>query len=322
MKFIGYRTLKTGVGASIAIIIAKQLGLEYPISAGIITILSVQNTKKQSVKIAFHRVGACILALFISSVIFEIFGYNEVIFGVFLLIFIPVAVKFNVEEGIVVSSVLVTHLLIEKSVEIFWLRNELALMLIGVGIALLLNLYMPSIEGQIKQDQIYIEEKIREILLHMAMALKEHKISLKEDELFNSLEIKLHEAQSRAYTNFNNYFLLDVSYYVQYMEMRMQQYETMKRMKEHFQRFFMTYDQTIMMAEFTEKVAYSLHEENTAEQLLNDLRLLRKDFRRMPLPSTRGEFENRAMLFQFLNDMEQFLKVKNEFKQRLIRKEN
>lgn len=322
MKFIGYRTLKTGVGASIAIIIAKQLGLEYSISAGIITILSVQNTKKQSVKIAFHRVGACILALFISSVIFRIFGYNDVIFGVFLLSFIPVAVKFNVEEGIVVSSVLVTHLLIERSVEIFWIRNELALMLIGVGIALLLNLYMPSIEGQIKQDQIYIEEKIREILLNMAMALKEHKISLKEDDLFNSLEIKLHEAQSRAYINLNNYFLLDVSYYVQYMEMRMQQYETMKRMKEHFQRFFMTYDQTIMMAEFTEKVASSLHEQNTAEQLLNDLCLLRKEFTKMPLPSTREEFENRAMLFQFLNDMEQFLKVKNEFKKRLIRKED
>ena len=34
----------------------------------------------------------------------------------------------------------------------------------------------------------------------------------------------------------------------------------------------------------------------------------------MPLPTTREEFENRAMLFQFLNDMEQFLKDKNEFK--------
>ncbi|MCY6356154.1 aromatic acid exporter family protein [Clostridium sp. ZS2-4] len=321
MKFIGYRTLKTGIGASAAIIIAKQLGIEYAISAGIITILSIQNTKKQSVKIALHRIGACILALFISSVLFKMFGYNEIIFGVFLLFFIPAAVKFNVEEGIVVSSVLVTHLLIEKSVDIFWVRNELALMLIGVGIALFLNLYMPSIEEHIKQDQIYIEEKMREILLHMSIALKEHEVSLKkEDDLFNDLEIKLHEARNRAYINLNNYFLVDASYYVQYMEMRIQQYETIKRMKQHFQRFFMTYDQTIMMAEFTEKVASLLHEENTAEELLNDLRLLRKNFREMPLPSTREEFENRAMLFQFLNDMEQFLKVKNEFKQILIRK--
>ncbi len=34
----------------------------------------------------------------------------------------------------------------------------------------------------------------------------------------------------------------------------------------------------------------------------------------MNLPSTREEFENRALLFQFLNDMEEFLITKNEFK--------
>ncbi|MCY6369260.1 aromatic acid exporter family protein [Clostridium ganghwense] len=322
MKFIGYRTLKTGIGTSIAIIIAKQLGVQYAISAGIITILSIQNTKKQSVKIAFQRIGACILALFISSILFKIFGYNEIIFGVFLLIFIPVAVKVNVGEGIVVSSVLVTHLLIEKSVDIFWLRNELELMTIGIGVALLLNLYMPSIEGQIKQDQIYIEEKMKEILFRMAKALKAHQVSLKEDDLFNSLETRLYKARRRAYINLNNYFLLDASYYVQYMEMRMQQYETIKRMKEHFQRFFMTYSQTIMIAKFTEKVAHSLYEENTAEQLVHDLYILREEFKKMPLPSTREEFENRAMLFQFLNDMEQFLEVKHEFKQNLITKES
>jgi uncharacterized membrane protein YgaE (UPF0421/DUF939 family) len=99
--------------------------------------------------------------------------------------------------------------------------------------------------------------------------------------------------------------------------MRIQQFETIKRMKEHFKKFFMTYEQTIMMADFTEQVARSLYEENTCEQLIKDLNKLRENFRKMALPSTREEFENRAMLFQFLNDMEQFLQIKNEFKQNL-----
>ncbi|MCY6485243.1 aromatic acid exporter family protein [Clostridium aestuarii] len=322
MKFIGYRTLKTGIGASIAMIIAKQLGLEYAVSAGIITILSIQNTKKQSFKIALNRIGACILALFISSVFFRIFGYNEISFGIFLVVFIPAAVKFNIGEGIVVSSVLVTHLLVKQSVNIFLIGNELALMIIGIGVALILNLYIPSIEEDIKQDQIYIEETMKEILFRMAIALREHKVSLKEDNLFNNLEIRLNKALSRSYINFNNYFLLDASYYVYYMEMRRQQYEAIKRMKEHFQRFFMTYDQTIMIANFTEKVAHSLYEENTAEQLIDCLYILKDDFRKMSLPLTREEFENRAMLFQFLNDMEQFLKIKYEFKRNLIIKES
>lgn len=314
MKFIGYRTLKTGIGASIAMIIAKQLGLEYAVSAGIITILSIQNTKKQSVKIAIQRIASFLMALFIATILFKILGYYAITFGIFLLIFIPLVVRFNLEQGIVVSSVLVTHLLVEKSTSMFWIWNELSLMLIGVGVALLLNLYMPSIEAQIKEDQIYIEEKMKGILIQMAKALKENCNSIKEEELFNNLENRLHTARSNAYQNLNNYFLLDASYYVQYMEMRIQQFETIKRMKGHFKKFFMAYEQTIMMADFTEQVSHSLYEENTCEQLLEELNKLRDNFRKMALPSTREEFENRAMLFQFLNDMEQFLTIKNEFK--------
>lgn len=318
MKFIGYRTLKTGIGASIAMIIAKQLGLEYAVSAGIITILSIQNTKRQSVKIAIERVGSFLIALFIAVILFRILGYYPLTFGVFLLTFIPLLVRFNLEQGIVVSSVLITHLLVEKSTSVFWICNELSLMIIGVSVALILNLYMPSIEEQIKKDKVYIEEKMREILSQMANALKESFNSLKEEELFNNLENRLYTARNNAYKNLNNYFLLDASYYVQYTEMRIQQFETIKRMKEHFKKFFMTYEQTIMMADFTEQVARSLYEENTCEQLIKDLNELRESFRKMALPSTREEFENRAMLFQFLNDMEQFLKIKNEFKQNLL----
>lgn len=318
MKFIGFRTLKTGIGASVAMIIAKQLGLEYAVAAGIITILSIQNTKRQSFKIALQRVIAFVIALFVSLIIFTVVGYNAVAFGIFLLIFIPLTVKFNLEQGIVVNSVLVTHFLVQKTINLFWIRNELELMLIGVGVALFLNFYMPSIEEQIKQDQIYIDETIKGILFQMSKSLKNNDILIKEQNLFNELEKRLYIAKEHAYNNLNNYFLLDTRYYVEYIEMRIQQFKILKRMKGHFQRFFMSYEQTTMIADFTENVAESFREENTAENLLQQTNVLRKEFRNMPLPTTREEFENRAMLFQFLNDLEQFLIVKNEFKRRFI----
>lgn len=318
MKFIGFRTLKTGIGASIAMIIAKQLGLEYAVSAGIITILSIQNTKKQSFKIAFQRVIAFVIALFISTIAFNLFGYNAAAFGIFLLIFIPLTVRFNLEQGIVVNSVLITHFLVQKTINLFWIRNELELMLIGVGVALLLNFYMPSIEEQIKQDQTCIDENIKSILFQMSKSLKKNDASIKEQSLFDELEERLYLARERSYNNLNNYFLLDTRYYVEYIEMRIQQFKILKRMKEHFKRFFMSYDQTTMIADFTEKIAESFHEENTAKNLLEQVNALREEFKNMSLPTTREEFENRAMLFQFLNDLEQFLIVKNEFKRRFI----
>ena len=116
MRFIGVRTWKTGIGAVIAMIIAKELGLSYWVSAGIITILSIQSTKRESLKIALKRIESVIIALIVSSILFLVLGFNSVIFGLYLLVFIPLTVKLKVTDGIVVSSVLVTHLLVEKQV--------------------------------------------------------------------------------------------------------------------------------------------------------------------------------------------------------------
>ncbi|WP_315116435.1 aromatic acid exporter family protein [uncultured Clostridium sp.] len=314
MKFIGFRTLKTAIGASLAIIIGKELGLQYAASAGIITILSVQKTRRKSVKSALKRILSCILALCLAAILFNLLGYGEIIFGIFLVIFIPLAVKFKVEDGIVVSSVLVSHLLVEKSTSVFWLWNEVALMIVGVTVALILNLYMPNIERRIKEDQLFIEESIKEILIRIAEAMRNGKISKEEEEeLLVNLENRLRGARKLTYINLNNYFRGDDSYYVRYMEMRMQQLETLKSMREHFKSDFSTYEQAVMMADFTEKVANSIYEENTAENLIEDLYRLRENFRSMALPISREEFEVRASLFQFLNDIKQFLRIKNEF---------
>jgi uncharacterized membrane protein YgaE (UPF0421/DUF939 family) len=313
MKIIGTRTLKTGVGVSIAIILATRFGLKYAVAAGIITMLSIQSTKRESIQIAFQRIGACLLALIISSIFFNILGYSPVIFGLFLLAFIPLTVKFNLEQGIIVSSVIVTHLLVEKSTSIPLILNELALMFIGVSIALFLNLYMPSIENKIKKDQMFIEESMKNLLLKISLALKEHNSFFAEEELFQKLGNRINVSKKRAYKNLNNYLISDMSYYVEYMEMRRQQFKTLKRMKDNFQRFSITYEHTIMVANFTEKISLDFYEKNTAEGLLKDLEELRCEFKNMELPLTREEFENRAMLYQFLNDLEQFLLIKFEF---------
>ncbi|GIM28926.1 membrane protein [Clostridium polyendosporum] len=323
-SFIGLRTLKTAVGATVAIIIAQVLGLGYAVSAGIITILSIQNTKKTSIIIALQRFGSTVLALFVAGTVFTLVGYNSIAFGLYLIIFIPLAIRFKVTDGIVVSSVLVTHLLVEKSISPYWIKNELFLMIIGAGIGILLNTYMPKIEGKIKEDQRDIEEKMRTILMHMAKALREQSVYIDEEKIFQDLENNLREASERAYRNLNNYIIYEAKYYVQYMEMRTLQLQILKYMRSYFTRFYMTFDQTDLVAAFTERVALALHEYNSAEGLLEDLKEVFQVCKIQSLPKTREEFENRAMLFQFLKDLEYLLEVKRTFKNNLTRelKEN
>nr|WP_207713278.1 aromatic acid exporter family protein [Clostridium cochlearium] len=311
---IGYRTLKTAIGSALAIIIAKWFGLQYATAAGIITILSVGKTRKKSMKIMLKRIISTLLALLISLVLFNIFGFKEIVFGAFLLIFIPLAVKFNVEEGIVVSSVLVTHLLTEKSTSLFWIINEIALMLVGVIVALIVNLYMPNTEDKIKEYQMYIEEHMKEILLKMSFTMKDGKKCFVNNVLLEELENVLDKGRKLTYINLNNNIVQEDKYYVRYMNMRKNQVESIKYMLNHFKEDFSRYEQALIMANFIEKVANSIYENNTAENLLEDLDKLREDFRKMELPKTREEFEIRASLFQFLNDMEQFLRIKNDFR--------
>ena len=70
------------------------------------------------------------------------------------------------------------------------------------------------------------------------------------------------------------------------------------------------------MSEFTENIANNVYADNDCVELICKLDKLRKNYRAMQLPKTREEFENRAMLFQFLNDLEDFLLIKKEFKKK------
>ncbi|MGG1991156.1 aromatic acid exporter family protein, partial [Brevibacillus brevis] len=144
LKFkIGYRTLKTAIGTAISILIAQQLGLMYASSAGIITILCIQVTVKQSFRTAWNRILASLLGLGIGVCLFSLMGYTPIAILLFILLFLPLAVRFGIQEGFVNSMVVLMHLYSSKRIDGMLLLNEVALLVIGVGVALLVNLYMP-----------------------------------------------------------------------------------------------------------------------------------------------------------------------------------
>lgn len=151
-RYLGQRTLKTAIGAAIAIFISFSIGLSYGVNSGIIVILSVQSTKKKSRDLAIMRIGSTVLALTIGKLVFTLVGFSSIAFGVYLLFFIPIASRLKFHDGIVPCSVLVSHLLTAKSVTFAMLGNEMMQMLIGAGIGFILNFFMPNLEKQLTED--------------------------------------------------------------------------------------------------------------------------------------------------------------------------
>ncbi|MBW8383901.1 MAG: aromatic acid exporter family protein, partial [Youngiibacter sp.] len=283
------------------------------VAAGVITILSVQNTKKKSLDLAVMRIGSTLLALFIGAAAFSLLGYSAVAYGVYLMFFIPSAAALSFNDGIVPSSVLVTHLLLERSVSFSLLGNEVMLMVIGAGVGIILNIYMPNLEKQLNNDVVEIERLMKRVLSSMSVSLSTQTVPLDEEKLYRELDDKLKAGYERALKDAGNHLVKDVRYYLKYMEMRSVQFGIMKNMRKLFERLNESYEQTKLVAALTDLVADQFHESNTASELLEDLHGYKEIFRNMELPKSRDEFEVRAALFQYINELEQLLDVKREF---------
>ena len=311
---IGLRTIKTVIASVLAILIATQLHLLYATAAGIIAILSVGNTKKTSLKSGLGRVLSLGLAITLSFICFTTLGFHPWAFGVFLLVFIPLSVRFNLADAIVVNSVLITHFLVEKSFSWQMILNETLLMTIGVGLALLLNLYMPDNEKQLKEDIKAIEEDFRTIIFAMAAHLNLEKIAPLDDDCLD-LRSKLRAALNQAHIHQKNQWISEEDYYSDYFSMRLAQLRILRDMVN----LLIEIDIDGLFVDELRKVlistAENFAEENDGKLILWQIEAVYQNYRQKPLPQTREEFENRALLFQFLQSFRSFVEIKAIFYQ-------
>lgn len=313
MKYIYNLAFKMAISATIALIIGNILGLQYATVGAVIAILSIQDTRKKALIISYKRIVACSIGILLSVILYSLLGNRPLIFGLFLIILIPLTSRLKVQEGMVPSVVLSTHFLVADNITIALIFNEILLMIIGIGVAAIANIFMPSLEDKFKDDKEWIEEHYRIIISKMSKSLITHTVDIDEQKIINEVERRLYESKETAYKIVNNHFFKSSSYYTDYINMRINQFDTIKRMRLHFQRFNIPVEQMNVMADFTLCVAENISEMNDCKSLLRDLDILRSEFKKMELPKTREEFESRAQLLQFLNDMEEFLLIKRNF---------
>lgn len=314
MKFrIGYRTLKTALGTALAIIIAQFFGFENYVSAGILTILCIQVTKKRSLQASWHRFLACVIAMAFSAVFFEGIMYHPVVIGLLLLFFIPTVVMFRAKEGVVSSSVIIMHIYSAGKVTADLLFNELGIITIGIGVALIMNLYMPSVDNKLEECQRDIETQFKKIFREIALYLRKNDSDWDGRELTETARL-IEKAKSLAIQDVENHFLRDENLYYQYFKIREKQFEIIERVLPSVTSIPRHVEQANIVADFVETLSKGIHPGNTVLFYLEKLLRMRTEFENMELPKTREEFEARAALLHFVNEMEQFLLLKRSFK--------
>ncbi|HEM3576558.1 TPA: aromatic acid exporter family protein [Streptococcus suis] len=309
---LSLRTIKLIFATVLAIYLATALGLSYATAAGIIAILSVLDTRKSSFKMARNRLFSTLLALTIVVLTFTLLGFGIWTLGIYLALYVPLAYRFNWEAGIAPSTVLVTHLLLEQDISLIFLGNELTLFLIGAGLALLFNLYMPSQEKKIQAYHDQVEDLLKQILLRFEAFLLNGD-GRNEAELITQLDKTLDEALKVVYLDRHNQLFQQTNYQVHYFEMRAAQNKILRTMAGNINKCLLEGRENVILSSLFERAAQQLSRENSAKELLLDIELFHATFRERPLPQTREEFETRATLFQLLHDMEAFIRLKVDF---------
>ena len=303
---------KVIVSAFVALLVAQALNLTTPSAAAIIAILSVMDTKKVSLAATGQRLAAAVLALVIGMGIFAIFGFDVMSFGLYLLCYIPLAYLLKVDIGVAPSTVLVIHLWTQQQLTFELFVNELLLVTIGAGVAILLNWYMPSYRQEIERVREEIADKMREVLLKMSGFLTIGN-GKNDGEVLQLLKEKLSEAREYVRLEAENHLTKEVTYDYQYFEMRRDQSKLLEIMAINLNEFRWDGEEMAILSEMFKQTAQQLAEQNTASQLIDDIEELLEQFRERPLPQTRREFEKRAQLYQLLRDLKRFVQLKVDF---------
>ena len=311
---IGYRTIKTAIGVPVAISIAQLIGINHFVSAGILTMLCIQPSRRRSFFSARDRLLACLIGITFSSLLFETLGYYPAVIGLLLIVFIPVTVYFNISPGIITSTVIVLNLYNSGNITLPRIGEQLLIILIGIGTALILNIYMPSVEQKLRTMQEELEMNFQKILSEIALYIRDKDRAWDGKELIMAEDILKESTRLVSLDRENNVLRSEHTYY-DYFAMRKEQYKLLRKMMPLVSRIENVELISSEIADYFEKLSESVHPGNTAILFLDELNTLRDTFQTIDLPRTREEFETRANLFRLLHEIEDYLVIKNNFKE-------
>ncbi|MFV0351252.1 MAG: aromatic acid exporter family protein [Oscillospiraceae bacterium] len=307
------KAFKIAGGALISIAIASFFKLDNYLSAGIVTVLTLQETKKETFLLAAKRLLAFIVTICFAYICFTVMGFSVISFAVYLFVFSLFCLFLKMPQNIAVCAVLAGHFLLAESVALSLIINQFFIMVIGVGIAILLNLFISSRINKVIERQDAIDGFFRQNLIWLADVLDSSADVVSPPLSLSLQEKSFDKALPQARMLSDNSLLSNQTYYLQYFTLRKTQFDIFKSILLYLPQIDFSAPESKILADFVRSIASQFHECNDATALLEEDASLRQIFRDRELPKTRAEFETRAVLFRLLSDIKSFLLLKKSF---------
>ena len=308
-------TIKTAVAATLSLLVAKAFGLKFASSAAIITILDIFETRKATVKGGVKRTLSAIIALVLGILVFEIFAYRTWAFGIYLLSFVPISFLLKIELGLGPSSVAVTHLLSYGQINSSIIINEIGLVTIGTGFAMLTNLYAPESQDELIDWIEDIDDDIKDILKFFGHTLVndldvkiyEKKIKKLENDIDKALDLAIIENDNRIENS--KKLLIGLNHREREMDLLMEMYHDLKAIPAE-------YADGKLISDIMIDTANNLTKDGDMVKVKKRIEFLKEHFKIMELPKTHEDFVIRSSIFQVFRSLNQFIDIRNSINDR------
>lgn len=306
---------KIGIGASVAIYIAELLNLQYATSAGIITLLTLTTTRWGTFRLSLQRLLTYVVSVGICWIIFSIIPSMWIEYGIFLFLVVLMTEWLGWRSTLSVNAVIGTHFLTTQDFSLGFAINEFLLVVIGITIAIILNLFHinSTHENGIIKSMRHVEHEMKKILEEVSGYLIQQSTGDHAWDDVVRLEKELEEYVELASEYHHNTFQTHQDYYVAYFEMRMKQCGALHNLHSEMRRMRQMPKQAHIVANFIMNISQYVTEMNDPKKQIEELENTLEHLRNEPLPETHEEFENRAELYHVLMDLEEFLLYKKRF---------
>ncbi len=323
IKKLLIKSLKIAIGSVAAILIASWLGLEFATSAGIITLLSVVSTKWDTLKLSAERILSFFAVILIAFATYPFIDNDWIAYGIFIFATVLLSGLLGIESTISTNAVVGTHFLMTHDHSIAFIYNEFLLVLIGTSLAVILNLMNGngSQKKKLLYDMRYVEENLRMILDELADYLRNDEKEKNVWQDIEALEKHLDYSLECAQEYQGNTFASHPGYYIQYMEMRSRQCSILYNLHSEINKIRELPVQAEIVADYMSYMRNYILEHNVPDMQEQELKRIINAMRQEPLPATREDFENMAILHHILMDLEEFLVYKRHFIESLSEKQ-
>lgn len=307
---------KIGLGSSIAIYIATELGLDYATTAGSIALLTIVTTKWGTLKLSVIRIVSFFVASGLCALVFTHVPSQWIAYGIFTFFIVILCDIVGWKSAISVNALVGMHFLThmdELSRE--FIMNEFYLLLIGISISIVLNMFHAYRfeEQHLIKNMRQVEKDLSDTLLEIAEYLENHMTGKEVWKDVDRLEKEVEQFIQEARDYQDNTFYSHPGYYIDYFKMRRDQCKIMQNLHKEMKAIKSMPRQAHKVADYVRYLSGFVSEKNEPVEQLTRLSILIEQMKKDELPKTREEFESRALLYHTLMDLEDFLNCKMSF---------